>query len=197
MCLPPRTMISRHASSLLLVAAALGIAASVGCGGSVSPEPTSSSKGPGAAPTATQADPAPSPTQPPAQPAQPAQPAPGTILGDYGYESPPGTYGAATVTAAAASASYDFQCMQGDSGAIVPDASGAFTAHGTLTTSGGRIQTISNVTFTGTVSGGAMTLTVTWPTTITTKDGTQPSTDTFGPVTLTKGVVPTRWPGCI
>lgn len=190
-------MISRLASSFVVVAVALGFASSLGCGGSVSPEPTSSSKGPGGAPTAAPSptDPAPSPTQPPAQPAP--TPAPGAILGNYGYESPPGTYGAASASASATAATYDFQCMQGDSGPIVPDANGAFTAHGTLTTSGGRTMTIKDVTFTGTVTGDAFTLTATWPTTVTTSDGTHPSTDAFGPVTLTKGVVPTRWPGCI
>jgi hypothetical protein len=87
--------------------------------------------------------------------------------------------------------------MRGDSGPIVPDASGAFSVQGTLVDTGGPETTHRDVTFAGTATKSTITLTVSWPTTMDTATGPKPYTMTFGPVALTKGVVPTHWPGCI
>lgn len=138
-------------------------------------------------------DPAPSATTP----NPPPGPTSGGIVGDYGYDGPPSTYEAATIKATDTSAAFQFQCMRGETGPIVPDASGKFTLSGSLTTTGGAIHTISNVTFTGTVEGDTMTFGASWPSTMTTSNGTQPYTETYGPITLTKGLVPERQPGCI
>jgi hypothetical protein len=119
------------------------------------------------------------------------------LVGDFGYESPPPTFQAATVHAEASAATYSFQCMHGDSGPIRPDATGAFTASGSLSTTGGALRTFSDVTFSGTVQGEILTLNATWQTTTTTSAGTEPYTETFGPVTMTKGTAPTRFPGCV
>jgi hypothetical protein len=121
----------------------------------------------------------------------------GALVGAYGYESSPVLYDAASVTTSSTAATYDFQCLHGETGPIRPDARGAFSIGGSLVPKGGLVRTISNVTFSGVVSGDTMTLTVTWPTTIITATGEKPDTSTFGPVTLTKGLAPTRWPGCI
>jgi hypothetical protein len=146
-----------------------------GCGGAV------------ATPT-----PDPAPVDPGPGPTSHASP----LVGDFGYQSP-AEYDAATVRATATTASFTFQCMKGDTGAIVPDASGAFSVSGQVVTTGGGIVTIPNVTFSGTVSGDTMRLTVAWLTTEETPTGVKPYPETYGPVTLTKGVVPDRWPGCI
>jgi hypothetical protein len=120
------------------------------------------------------------------------------IDGSFGYEpSDMQDYQSATVSASDTQASYQFSCMDGTSAAIAPDANGAFSVRGTLTELGGQGGTFSNVTFAGSVDGDTITFTASFPTTLTTDNGTQPYTEVFGPYVVTKGVNPTRWPGCI
>ena len=172
--------------------ACVTLAFSIGCGGQVStsdpdPAPVPAGGGPG--------------TNDPGSPSDPSAPSGpqgvAGIVGEYGYELPPGPYKTATAHAAANAATYEFDCMQGNSGPIVPDATGAFSTKGSLTSVGGPTTTYGDVTFSGTVIGDTLTLTVAWPSTETTSTGTKQVTDTYGPVTLTKGLVPTLWPGCI
>jgi hypothetical protein len=172
---------SRDGPSFLFSIAALLAIPSGACGGGVSSEPV-------------------------------PQPSSSGLAGDYGYESPGSAYAAAKAGVRLSGVSYDFlgdapvgfgstatfQCIHGESGPIVPDANGAFTAQGTLTTtSTAAIVTHSNVTFSGTASANILVLTASWPSTITTSTGAQASTETVGPMTLTRGVVPTQYPGCI
>jgi hypothetical protein len=153
-----------------------------GCGGSSAPVDT---------------QPAPAPTHVPDNPAPPPPSGPPTI-GDYGYESPPNVYDGATASASSTAAAFHFQCRNGNTGPIVTDAAGHFSLKGTVdSVGGGPTPTISDVTFSGTITGDTMTLTVAWPITLTNANGEHPSTQTYGPVALTKGVVPTRQPGCI
>jgi len=90
--------------------------------------------------------------------------------------------------AGSSQATYDFACEHGVSPAIVPDASGAFTVQGTAVPTGGAIPTgpAPEATFSGTVSGDTITLTIT----------VSGNPTVFGPFTLAKGVVPEPL-GCI
>jgi hypothetical protein len=175
----------RSAFALVLpVAFAVSGLSLVACGGEVAPS----------APESTN----PEPANPPPGTPQPGAPQGSALVGTFGHESPPPmSYDTATVVATATAATFEFQCMRGDTSAVTVDASGAFTAHGTLSTTGGFLQSFPDATFTGTVEGNTLTLTATWQTTITSSTGTMPYTETYGPVTFTKGVVPTHQIGCI
>lgn len=170
----------KHASLLLVVALATA------CGGGVS-DPTP-------APTGT----TPAPPGSSAPPSTPAQPPPaGALSGDYGHEGESGRDVAASLAAQGTGASYRFNCFSGQSSTIVPRADGTFSVTGSLTSLGGPVETIDDVTFSGTVSGDTIVFTASWASTITTQNGTQPYTETFGPYTVVKGVTPTQWTPCI
>ncbi len=150
------------------IAAALSVASLVGCGGAVATKEVP----PADAATAPSTDAASS-----------------AFTGEFGYQGLNGSYDAAEVTASINAATYDFDCLHGNTGPIVLDANGAFSTQGTLVTTGGEIETFPNATFAGTVAGGSLVLTVSW--------STSSSADSYGPVTFTKDLVPTQWAGCI
>lgn len=119
-------------------------------------------------------------------------------MGDFGHQDPsPSNYDGAAIHATSTGATFDFQCMHADASALVVDASGAFESQGTLVTTGGLITSYPDAKFTGTVSGDTLTLTASWQSTVTTSTGTMPYTETYGPVTFIKNLVPTRTAGCI
>jgi hypothetical protein len=185
---------------LVIVGGGLSLAA---CGGEVAPSPPESTNPQGDDPQPGGPQPGSSqpsgsqPTSPPTAP-PPTAPQGSVLVGSFGHQSPsPNDYDGASVDATATGATFDFQCMHGETSALIVDATGAFTAQGSLTTTGGVIQSYPDAKFTGTVAGNTLTLTATWQTTITSKDGTMPYTETYGPQTFTKDLVPKRQAGCI
>jgi hypothetical protein len=189
---------SSFASLLVSVVFAAGALSLSACGGEVEPTgPHPSDPAPGA-PQPGSPDPG-APQPGPTAPATP-QPSPqgNPLVGDFGHQDPaPASYDGATIHATSTGAALDFQCMHADASALIIDPSGAFEGQGTLTTTGGLLTSYPDAKFTGTVSGDTLTLTVTWPTTLTTSTGTMPYTETYGPATFTKNLVPKRSAGCI
>ena len=196
---------SAFASLFVSVVFAAGALSLPACGGEVEPtgshpsDPAPGTPQPGSPdPGAPQPGPT-TPTTPPTGPATP-QPSPqgNALVGDFGHQDPaPASYDGATIHATSTGATLDFQCMHADASALVVDASGAFEGEGTLSTTGGVLTSYPGAKFTGTVSGDTLTLTATWQTTVTTSTGTMPYTETYGPVTFTKNLVPQRRAGCI